>query len=113
MPGLYVTTKPCIRSLTHSTRLDSLTRTEGLTCPSKTRKPGSLAQVAGTNVYVELTNCLLSLACDRICPGRHLALRLLRLTVARILATFNILPPVDDDGRPRILEARFQKTLIM
>jgi len=48
----------------------------------------------------------------RICPGRHLALQLLYIAVARILSTFDILPPVDEDGRPVIPEARFKKTLL-
>ncbi|KAF9783495.1 cytochrome P450 [Thelephora terrestris] len=48
----------------------------------------------------------------RICPGRHLALRMVYLTVARILATFDILPPVDKEGCPRIPEARFNQTLV-
>ena len=48
---------------------------------------------------------------NRICPGRHLALRMLYLAVARILATFDILPPVGKDGRPRVPEARYNKPL--
>jgi len=48
----------------------------------------------------------------RICPGRHLALRILCLTIARTLATFDILPPVDKDGCPKIPEARYSKTLL-
>ena len=60
---------------------------------------------------VALSTCL-NLSCDRVCPGRHLALQLLYIAVARILATFDILPPVDEDGRPMVPEARFKKTLL-
>ena len=83
----------------------------GSTCPSRTQKPGSLALVAGASSYDTLTNWL-NISCDRICPGRHLALRLLYLTIARILTTFDILPPVDEDGRLRIPEARFDRGLL-
>jgi cytochrome P450 len=48
----------------------------------------------------------------RICPGRHFAIRMLCLTVARILSVFDILPPVDNDGRPRIPEAKYQNTIV-
>ena len=48
---------------------------------------------------------------NRICPGRHLAVRMLCLTIARILTTFDILPPVDDSGRPRIPEVRYNKSI--
>ena len=48
----------------------------------------------------------------RACPGRHFALRMLHFTIACILATFDILPPVDDVGRPKIPEARYQKGMV-
>ena len=48
----------------------------------------------------------------RICPGRHFALRMLHFIVARVLATFDILPPVDDAGRPKIPEAKYQKGMV-
>ena len=51
-------------------------------------------------------------SCNRICPGRHLALRMLFLTIARILATFDILPPVDENGCPKIPEAKYNKSLL-
>lgn len=49
---------------------------------------------------------------NRICPGRHLAIRMLRLTIARILTVFDILPPVDDEGHPRIPEVKYHNTII-
>lgn len=49
---------------------------------------------------------------NRICPGRYLAIRMLCLTVARILTAFDILPPVDDDGSPRIPEVRYHKSMV-
>ena len=110
-PGLYVTTKPRTQSHIHTARLGFSTRTRGLICPSRTQKPGSFALVAGASAYDTLINWL-NISCDRICPGRHLALRLLYLTIARILTTFDILPPVDEDGRPRIPEARFGRELL-
>jgi hypothetical protein len=42
--------KPCIQSHTHTTRVDSSTRTGRSTHPSKTQKPGSSAPVAGMTV---------------------------------------------------------------
>ena len=49
---------------------------------------------------------------NRVCPGRHLVLRILCFTVARVLAAFDILPQVDDGGRPKIPEAKFRKGLV-
>ena len=49
---------------------------------------------------------------DRICPGRHFAVRMLHLAIARILTVFDILPPVDENGHSRIPEARFDNHLI-
>ena len=37
---------------------------------------------------------------------------MLFLTVARILATFDILPPVDENGHPRFPEVSYTKTLL-
>ena len=37
---------------------------------------------------------------------------MLHFTVARVLATFDILPPVDDAGRPMIPEAKYQKGMV-
>jgi hypothetical protein len=54
----------------------------------------------------------LNIPYNRICPGRHLVVRMLCFTIARILSTFDILPPVDKDGRPSIPEARFDKSMI-
>lgn len=59
-----------------------------------------------------VTNGYLNLPYRRICPGRHLGIRMLCFTIARILAAFDILPPVDGDGRPRIPEARYLKSMI-
>ncbi|KAF9786328.1 cytochrome P450 [Thelephora terrestris] len=36
----------------------------------------------------------------RICPGRHFVLRVLWLTIARVLATFDISKCLDEDGNP-------------
>lgn len=58
-----------------------------------------------------LTISCLNLPYRRICPGRHLAIRILCFTIARVLAAFDILPPVDGDGNPRIPEARFHKSM--
>ena len=37
---------------------------------------------------------------------------MLNFTVARILATFEILPPVDEAGRPKIPEARYWNGMV-
>ena len=50
---------------------------------------------------------------DRACPGRHFALRMLCFTVARVLAAFDILPQVDDAGRPKIPEAKYRKAIVL
>ena len=49
---------------------------------------------------------------NRACPGRHFARRMLCFTIARVLAAFDILPQVDDAGRPKIPEARYRKAII-
>ena len=51
-------------------------------------------------------------SCDRICPGRHFAIRMLHLTIARTLAVFDILPPVDENGHSRLPEARYNNVLV-
>jgi hypothetical protein len=43
----------------------------------------------------------------RICPGRHFALRVLFLTVARTLATFDISKCLDEDGNPIVPEGKY------
>ena len=56
-------------------------------------------------------SCINSLD-NRVCPGRHFALRMLCFTAARVLAAFEILPQVDDAGRPKIPEAKYRKAII-
>jgi len=43
----------------------------------------------------------------RICPGRHFALRVLFLTVARTLATFDISKCLDEDGNPIVPNGKY------
>nr|VWO99449.1 Non-specific serine/threonine protein kinase (EC [Ganoderma boninense] len=42
----------------------------------------------------------------RICPGRHYAFATLFIYMASILCTFNIAPPVDEDGKPTRIHPR-------
>ena len=49
---------------------------------------------------------------DRICPGRFFAIKVVFISIARVLATFDILPPVDEKGEPRLLQAEFTKDLV-
>jgi hypothetical protein len=108
--GPFAMTNPYIPSHTRTTRLDSLTKMGKSISLSRPRKPGSSAQVAGMSFLV--ASLAAQTPCNRICPGRHFAVRMLCLTVARILSVFDILPPVDNDGRPRIPEAKYQTTLV-
>ncbi|KAF9786299.1 cytochrome P450 [Thelephora terrestris] len=48
----------------------------------------------------------------RICPGRHFALRLLFLTIARTLAVFDISTCLDEDGNPIVPDGRSTHGLI-
>ena len=48
----------------------------------------------------------------RICPGRHFALKVVFIAIARILATLDILPLVDENGKPRVPQAAFTQELI-
>ena len=106
-------TKLYIRIHTFTTRHDSLTRMGGSTPQSKPQRPGFLDPVAGTSVNHAYHQLIIFLNLfNRICPGRHFALRMLHFTIARILATFDILPPVGDDERPKIPEAKYSKSLI-
>lgn len=104
-------TKRYIRIRTRTIQPDSWTKTGRSIRQLSPRKPGSLDRVAGASVYILTTSCLILLY-NRICPGRHFALRMLYFTIARILATFDIIPPIDDDGRPRIPEVRYNKKVI-
>ena len=99
-----------IRIHTFTIRPGSSTGTGGSTLQSKPQRPGFLDPVAGTSV--NYAHHLPNLLFNRICPGRHFALRMLQFTIARILATFDILPPVGDDRRPQIPEARYHKSII-
>ena len=42
----------------------------------------------------------------RICPGRYLADAIMFLYIASILYTFNVTPPVDENGNPIRIEPR-------
>ena len=44
---------------------------------------------------------------DRACPGRHFADASLWLTMASVLATFDILPALDEQGRELLPEVAF------
>jgi cytochrome P450 len=44
---------------------------------------------------------------SRICPGRFFALRVLFLTVASLLATFDISKCLDEDGNPIVPEENY------
>ena len=48
----------------------------------------------------------------RICPGRHFALRNLHLVIANILAVFDILPPLDENGSPQPPPATFKHSQV-
>ncbi|KAF9645509.1 CyP450 monooxygenase [Thelephora ganbajun] len=43
----------------------------------------------------------------RICPGRHFAARVLFMTIARTLATFDISKCLDEDGNPIVPDAKY------
>jgi len=43
----------------------------------------------------------------RICPGRHFGLRVLFLTIARTLATFDISKALDEDGNPIVPDGKY------
>jgi hypothetical protein len=95
----------CIRTHTHTPQFSSLTGMGGLIRPLSPPKPGHLAQVAGMGDIGRL-----NLPRNGICPGRHSAIQMLCFVIARILAAFDILPPVDDNERPRIPELRYPNT---
>ena len=48
----------------------------------------------------------------RICPGRHFGDASVWLTVASILHTFNISPPLDDKGETIALTPKFTDGLV-
>ncbi|KAF9645498.1 CyP450 monooxygenase [Thelephora ganbajun] len=48
----------------------------------------------------------------RVCPGRHFALRLLFLTVARTLATFDVSKCLDGDGNPIVPDGKYTPGVI-
>ncbi|RPD58783.1 cytochrome P450 [Lentinus tigrinus ALCF2SS1-6] len=48
----------------------------------------------------------------RICPGQHLAAASLFITCASVLHAFNITPPLDTNGKPMPMEAKFVNTSI-
>lgn len=62
--------------------------------------------------------CLIALSSEgepythRICPGRLLAEASIFIAVANILAAFDILPPLDENGTPKVLPLSFTSGLI-
>jgi len=44
---------------------------------------------------------------SRICPGRHFAMRVMFLTIAHTLATFDISKRMDEDGNPIVPDGKF------
>lgn len=110
-PGPYVTTKLYIPTHTHTIQLGSLIRMGRLILPSKPPKPGYLAQVVGTCTNFTSIS-FWDFSCNRMCPGRHFAIRMLCFTIASILATFDILPPINDNGCPKIPEPKYHNTFI-
>jgi len=48
----------------------------------------------------------------RICPGRHFALRIMFLTIARTLAVFDISKCLDEDGNPITPDGKFTSGII-
>ena len=49
---------------------------------------------------------------SRICPGRHFALRVVFLTIARTLAVFDISKCLDEDGKPVVPDGKYSLGLI-
>jgi len=49
---------------------------------------------------------------SRICPGRHFALRVIFLTIAHILAVFDISKCLDEDGNPIVPDGEYSLGLI-
>ena len=94
-----------------TTRLAPLTKTGILIRPLGTRKPGSLVLAEGMRVE-RYTNQLLKILFQQGSSWTPPRLRFLYLIVARVLATFDILPPADEDGCPRVPEARHNKALL-
>ena len=48
----------------------------------------------------------------RMCPGRHFALRVLFLTVARTLAAFDISQCLDENGNPIVPDGKYTSGII-
>ncbi|KAF9646708.1 cytochrome P450 [Thelephora ganbajun] len=48
----------------------------------------------------------------RICPGRHFAVKVVFIAIARVLATFDILPPVDENEKVQMPRAEFTRELV-
>jgi len=49
---------------------------------------------------------------DRICPGKHFALRMVYLAIACVLSVFDISPVLDDDGTPRLPKIEFDNATV-
>ncbi|KZS90977.1 cytochrome P450, partial [Sistotremastrum niveocremeum HHB9708] len=48
----------------------------------------------------------------RICPGRHVALSWMWITIATLLAVFKISPELDDDGKPILPDLDYEQALV-
>ncbi|KZT33279.1 cytochrome P450 [Sistotremastrum suecicum HHB10207 ss-3] len=48
----------------------------------------------------------------RICPGRHVALSWMWITIATLLAVFKISPELDDDGKPILPNLDYEQALV-
>ena len=48
----------------------------------------------------------------RICPGLNLADAALYILAATVLSAFDVLPALDTNGKPEVVEAKFSTKLI-
>jgi hypothetical protein len=103
--GPCYTTKSPIPSHSLSTRNDSWTRT-GKATPLRTLRRRPLA-TAGGKISLFKHRRFLTRTVQRICPGRWLSDAQLWISIASMLAVFNIGPGLDEHGQIAKAEAAF------
>jgi len=96
----------CIMMRTNSTLVGSL-KTGRLTLTSGT--PNRCCSGGEEGIFIHDAGPTLQITREssRICLGKQFALRVLFLTIARTLATFDISMCLDEDGNPVVPDGKF------
>lgn len=102
--GVSDWTRKCIRTPIYSGRTDTFLKGAMSRFPQERSLDSGVGKL---HIALDRHTSQMSLLLPRICPGRHLAEASLWIVITNFLATFNIDPLKDDNGRDIIPEPVF------